>query len=113
MNILSVKSGKVGGDPCAAAVVAEAMVDTGDCGIVYVVIQEDGEFAMTVSLESVYEYLTGDGEPPEDGFDIASYGTVREANKTAYSPVVKVLRRAVRMLGECDKQAAPALRVVK
>jgi len=80
------------------ACVAEAAVENDDGSMVYVVIQEYDGFAMTVSRDSVFDFLAGDGEEPAKDF-IESCGTVKEANESVYAPVVKQLRKAVKLLG--------------
>ena len=98
MKIYSIKASKVGAPPCMVACVAEAAVETDEGGMVYVVIQEYDGLDMTVSKNSVFDFLAGDGKEPATDF-LESYGSLKEAKTSVYAPVMLQLRKAIRMLG--------------
>ena len=81
------------------AIVAEAEVETDtpnrDTG--YVTGQEYEGLDMTVSKESLYAFLVGNGKEPVEFLE--EYRSVKESKESAYAGVFAKVRRVMKMMG--------------
>ena len=99
MAILNtLKATKVMACPGSFALIAEAvLLENGEK--IYVTYQSYDTEEYTVSKDSVYNYMTGEGESTSDPVD-EEYTSLAEAKKTRYGKTFAMLNRLVKKLGE-------------
>ena len=98
MKIYGIQAKEVMACAGSWAVVAEAGVDLPGGSTVYVTAQEYDGVELTVSKESLYDFLVGDAEEPACGF-IEEYRTWKDAKASEYAAVFDRLKKVMKMLG--------------
>ena len=97
MDLYEIKAKKVYAEQEKYCYVAEAVID--DNGEdVFVAIQKYDGIDITVSKDSMYKFIAGEGGDCAEEF-IEEYTSVEEAVKSKYSDVIVVLKKAIEMLG--------------
>lgn len=97
MKIYEIKCRKVFANP-GYAYIAEAEVEEEDGSAAFVAIQDYNGLDMTVSKQSMYDFLCGDGADPAEEFT-EEYNTLEGANASAYSDVFAKLVEVIKILG--------------
>ncbi len=99
MKIYEIKSRKVFANP-GYACIAEAEVEESDGSTTFVAIQDYNGLDMTVSKQSMYNFLCGDGGDPAEEF-AEEHTSVDGAGDSAYAEVFRKLMDVIKMLGGC------------
>lgn len=99
MKIYEIKSRKVFANP-GYACIAEAEVEESDGSTTFVAIQDYNGLDMTVSKQSMYNFLCGDGGDPAEKF-LEEYTSVEGASESEYAEVFRKLVDVIGMLEGC------------
>ena len=81
---------------------AEVETDTPNRDTVYVTIQEYEGQDFSVSKKSMFDFIVGNAEEPEDSDFIEEIRTLKEAKESEYAKVYEKLRKAIKMLGDAE-----------
>ena len=100
MKIYGIKCREVMACAGSWAVVAEAEVEIENGEEIYVTAQEYDGLELTVSKQSLYAFLVGNGQAPAEEF-VEEYRAWKDTKESAYAEVFARLKKVMKMMGGC------------
>lgn len=97
MKIYEIKCRKVFANP-GYAYIAEAEIEEQDGSELFIAIQKYEGLDMTVSKQSMYDFLCGDKADPAEEF-LEEYKEADEAVRSEYADIFRKLMEVTEMLG--------------